>query len=526
MWSERLSSFLYRHRFVLLAICVLHVFWMHYRVLGFWSWDGFGHRGFPIVELAQHGDMGKGKFNEWSLVGYIPFVELFHIPFLLVFGLKGFIIGFPLVVLPLCVAAVYLLVRELTGDPRAGFFGGFAYFALPVINQQPFSAYIDFAVAGILAFLLYAILRVRSSERPLAPYLQLVLATFLFTMARSQGPYMLAVLFPILAYALFCERAGFRIRIADRRKLLLSAAAIVVGASPAIGVQIYKLVTYGSPIAPMKFQLLGLESATGVSVEQYFKLAGLGGTDLKSLGVGFFEGWIWKGSWPLGAFYDSRRMAAGLLFVLAVILFPVFWRRSTRVERALLAAGLLASLMARDFAIPRCAYTTVVALSVVIGRAMATLAASRRGRPLFWFAFAVMCVHLLRPEFDYLQLRDREAYLTPRLNIAGTPGWRRSRWEVTLYPDGGHRLFILDAPGNNFVLQLYGQELSNVVLGTIPKDAIGPGCSGLAPYLAAHPDALFVDDHDHAKDCKRECVAPKSYCLMWRIHPEAAAAAP
>ena len=159
MWSERLSSFLHRHRFVLLAICLLHIFWMHHRLLGFMSWDGFGHRGFPIVELAQHGDMAKWKFHEWSLTGHIPFLELVHLPFLLLLGMQGFLFGFPLVVLPLCVAAMYLLVRELTGDPRGGFYGAFAYFAVPMINQQPFTAYIDFAVCGILAFLCYALLR-------------------------------------------------------------------------------------------------------------------------------------------------------------------------------------------------------------------------------------------------------------------------------------------------------------------------------------------------------------------------------
>lgn len=523
MRSERLSDLLYKYRWILFAISLFHMLWMHWEILGFWSWDGFGHRGFPLVELAQHGDMNKWKFHEWSLVGYIPFVELVHIPFLILFGMKGFLLGFPLVVMPLCVWAVYLLVRELTGDRRAGFFGAFAYFALPMINQQPFTAYIDFAVCGILAYQLYALVRVRNSDRPLAPYVQLAFATFLFTMSRSPAPYMLVVMFPILAYVLFCEREGRRIRIASRRKLLLAVAALAIGAMPAMGLQIYKFVTYGSPIAPMQFSFLGIEIGTGVSVEQYFKYAGLGGTDPKSLVIGAFYGWIFKWQWPLGAFYAGSQMGAGLLFVLALVLLPVFWKGSTRVERGLLAAGLLASLMSKDFAVPRCAYTTVIAIALVFGRAMSALASSRRGQPLFWIALVVLFLHMLRPEFDYLQIRKRNAYVSPRMNVTESLRWRKGRTEVNMLPGRGYRLYIVELPGNSFVLPIYGPDLSNEILGRVPKDEIGPDCRGLRPYLALHPDALFVDDHEYAKHCKRECVEQRrEACLVFRIEAEPA----
>ena len=519
MRSERFADFLYRYRWVLFGIWWIHVFIFHYRILGFFSWDGFGHRGFPIVELAQHGEMAKWKYNEWSIVGYTPFIELAHIPFLLVFGLKGFIIGFPLVVFPLCVTAVYLLVRELTSDKRAATFGAFAYSALPMVNQQPFSGYIDFAVSGILAFFLYALVRVRASDRPLAPYVRLVIATFMFTMARSQGPYVVVVLFPLIAYALFCEREGRRIRVVMRRRLLLAAAAVAIGAAPAIALQISKYFEYGSPIAPMQFQFLGVTIGDGVTLDQYFKYAGLGGGDLKSLAEGFFEGWIWHKGWPIGAFYASRYLAAGFLFVLAVVLSPVFFRRATRLELWILGAGVLVSLLSRDFGVPRWGYTTVIAICVVTGRAMSALASSERGRPLFWGACAVLFVHLLRPEVDYLQLRQRDKYVSPRLNMTGSKSWIKGRWDVTPFPDGPYRFFILEVPGNNFVLQIFGPSLSNEVLGTILKEKIGPHCEGLAPYAAEAPDALFIDDLDLTKDCSRECAIQKNYCLAYRIAP-------
>src|SRR5205823_6348627 len=100
------------------------------------------------------------------LTGYTPFIELAHIPFLYVFGMAGLIIGFPLVVFPLCAAAVFACLRELTSSPAAATFGTLAYVADPLVNQQPFGAYVDFAVVGLLAFFVFCVLRARTSPRP------------------------------------------------------------------------------------------------------------------------------------------------------------------------------------------------------------------------------------------------------------------------------------------------------------------------------------------------------------------------
>src|SRR5215470_10612113 len=117
----RFTDFVFKYRYPLFAVWWLHVFLIHYFILGYISWDGFSYRVGPVIELLQHGELGTYKYPfDWTMRGYIPFVELVHLPFLALFGLRGLIIGFPWVVFPLCVAAMFLLLRELTGDKRAG----------------------------------------------------------------------------------------------------------------------------------------------------------------------------------------------------------------------------------------------------------------------------------------------------------------------------------------------------------------------------------------------------------------------
>jgi hypothetical protein len=496
----------------------LHVCLIHYFILGFISGDGYGYRGVPLVELVQHGSLGAGKYNDWAQVGYIPFVELANVPFLTLFGLQGFIIGFPLLVFPLCAVAIYKLLVEITGDKRSGLFGAFAYCAMPMINQQPFSGYVDFAVAGILAYFLYAVLRLRHESGRLA-LVRLVIASCMLGLARSQGVYIAIFMFPFLVYVAFCRRDGWRIRIESRRNLVRVAAAMLIGLLPAIALQIYKYLVYGSPIAPMQFQFLGIEIGTGVPMSHYFIYAGLGGDGLSSLMKGFFEGWVWHGAWPIGAFYGSQFMGAGLMFNLAVVMVPLVIRRATRLERWLLVIFILISILARDFAVPRWSYTTMLGIVLIVGRAMPLLLdhRSRWLRAAFAGAFVIMGLHLLRPELDLKQLRA--GYVGHRMNVASSRYYIRGFDTIRIYPSSGYRFVIIDYV--DLTLPIFGHRLSNEVVGTIDSTRLGAGCQALASYLDQDPSILFIDQRDKTKDCRRTCAIPwgSDDCAGWKIEP-------
>lgn len=511
MRSERFTNFLYRHRVALFAIWLVHAFLIHYFVLGYMSGDGLSYRVVPVVELLQHGDLGKWKYpTDWTLRGYIPFVELAHLPFLLVFGLRGLLVGFPLVVFPLCVAAVFLLVRELTNDPRAAMFGAFTYVAMPMINHQAFAGLIDFAVAGSLAFWLYSVLRLRG-ERTWRTWVRIAIATFVLSMSRQHGLYIAVTLFPVVAFACF----GF----ANLATSARGALAVLTGAIPAIALQIYRGLTYGSPIAPSELKLLGIRLAEGVPLDQYLRDAGIEGDGAFALAKGFFEGWIWHPDWPMGAFYHSQYMAAGFLFLLAIAVSPMFLRHSTRAERWLIVGLVAVSVLARDFALPRWCYAITIALPIVLGRALSVLAESRRWRPLFWAGCTILILQLLRPEFDILQVRTGE-WISPRLNVGKSPLFLKGPADLRAYPDDGYKLVIVETTSTLYVLHLFGIGMTNEVAGTVRANELGDRCAGLASRIAAKPEVLFVDDFDHTKSCTRTCLLPtKSRCRAFRITP-------
>ncbi len=516
--SERFADWLYRYRVAIFGVWLVHTFAIHFFVLGYMSGDGLSYRVAPVIELLQHGDMGKWKYPlDWTLRGYMPFVELAHLPFLAVLGMRGLLVGFPLVVFPLCVGAVFLLGREVTGDKRAAVFAGLAYVAIPMINQQPFTGLVDFAVAGILAFWLYAVLRLRCDEPRRRTWIRLAIATFLLSNARQQGLYLATALFPILVYTMFATRERFRIRVANKRTIVCGLAALAIGALPAIAFQIYRWRTYGSPIAPSELRIFGLKLADGVPLSTYLRDAGIEGDDLWTLVRAFFDGWVWHPDWPIGAFYHGQFMAAGLITIVALLLLPVFLRSSTRLERGLVLGCVLASLASKDFALPRWGYEVTIALALIIGRSTALLAASARGRPWFWAVCAVLIAHLLRPEIDLVQY-SQQYWISRRMDVGATPFFLHGTAEIRPYPDGPYRLAIIERTGPNYVVQLYGRHLTNEVVGTVRATELGSRCSGLATLLATYPDVLFVDDQDYTKDCNRTCAIQRGVgCKAFRI---------
>ena len=477
-----------------------HVWLLHFFVLGSISVDGFGYRGYALVELLQHGDVGAGRFTDWSLHGYTPFVELANLPFLATLGLRGVMIGLPLAVFPLCVHAVFLCVRELARSERAATLGAIAYCAMPMVNQQPFAGYVDFAVTGLLAYAVYALARLRTawSARGLVT---LAFAVCMFTLSRTQAFYLLCVLAPFVLYAL---------RGLGRRKLLWIAVAVIAGCAPCLALQAYRWIEWGSPVAPAQLELLGMHIGRGATMATYWLNAGLDGADTVSLLRSAVHGWLVHPIWPIGGFYASGSMGAGLMFWFALALAPRALRDATSFERWLLLGGVAASLLSKDYALPRYSYTTMLAMAILVGRGLAT-ARPRLGLALL----VVMLLHGLRPEFDMVQLRS--GYLGPRMNIGASPFYLRGG-NVFIYPSGGYKLAIIDDV--SLPLRVYGRDLSNEVLMSIPHGALGASCAGLAEVIRREPNVLFVDEHDATTACSRTCVIHEPViCAAWRIVP-------
>ncbi len=517
--AERFCTWLHRYRWALLAAWIAHATILHLLIIGFPSWDALSYRLPPVVELIQHGDLGLDRYNDWALHGFIPFAELAQLPLLAALGLVGLLLSYPLVVFPLCIVAVYKLGKQLTGSVHGGNFSALAYAAVPMVNQQPFTGYIDFIVSAAIAYFIYAVLRLRESPRPLRSAIRVAVATVLFTMTRTTGLYIGILLSGLLCAALYVERTrGLRFRLVGRRALARTIAAFAVGALPILAIQIYKYVTYGSPLYPYQFNLLGLKIGTGVATRDLFSYAGLAEETWWNFARNWFGGWIWPLARPL-VFFASNNLGGGWVLVAALVALPTFVRAAPRFDRWLVIACVLVSVCARDFWLPRWAYTLVVALTVVLGRALPTLAGSsrRRDRWLFRALTILLLVHFARPEIDLWQLR-RNGGISFRLNAAGSPYFQHGHLGLEPYPDLHARFIIIDVNWNGFLIPLYGLHLTNEVLYTIPAGLVGERCAGLIPIVAANPTALFIDDQDYTIDCDRECAIQRDngHCGAYR----------
>ena len=522
--AERFCTWFHKYRLVLLAAWIVHAFIIHYYFIGFPSWDGFSYRVPPVVELMQHGEIGGDRYNQWALQGFVPFAELIHMPFLMVFGLTGLIIGYPLFVFPLCVIAVYKLVRQLTGSVHGGNFGALAYAAIPLVNQQPFTGYIDFIVSAVVAYFMYAMLKLRESPRPYRAAIRLILATIMVTMTRTTGLYIGIMMAGLIALALFVRRDGYRIRIIDARILLITAGALLVGAFPAAAIQVYKYLEYGSPIYPYQFKVLGIELGTGVPMKGLFFFAGLPDETWYHFGKASLGAWLWPRS-PHLWFFDSRNMGGGFVLPIALVLVPTFLRTSTGLEKWLCVTCLVISFLARDFWLPRWAYTIVVMLAVVIGRSAAELARSQGpGRWLFWFVTAALALHLARPEFDLRTIQ--RGGIGPRLNVSGSSKFITRSEGFEPYPDRHWKFVIIEMNWNGFVVPLYGRRLTNEVLSTVRREQLGERCAGLRSIVAQHPDVLFIDDQNLTQSCDRSCAYEvPGWCRAYKMFPRTQPAA-
>jgi hypothetical protein len=513
--AERFCDGLVRHRVLLLALWIIHAVALHLLVIGYATSDGLSYRGVPPIEWTQHHGFNAGKYPAWPYAGNVPFLELAHVPFLHLFGLRGFLIGFPLLVFPLAVAAIYALVREVTSDVRAATFGGLAFAALPMMNTQPFAGYVDFAACGLMAFFLYALLRVRTAPRWGLAFARLAIATALFSMSRIQAPYVVIITVPVVSWWLLVERRGLRVRIARPRLLALVLAAVALGLVPAIAVQVWKYLTFGSPTFPLQFQVFGVRLGPGVPLEHYYTYVGIdsgGWAKARS----FVRGWLFSPS--VGGFYDSRNLGGGLVMAIALVASPWFVRRASRLEIGLVGLGLALSLLAGDFVHPRYAYGLCIALILVIARALPAMASSARTRTAFAVLCALLLAHGLRPIHDAVQIATGR-YGWNRLDVTGSPLFLPSARAMSPWPDVDGRVVIIGYPARFHEVPIFGRGLSNQIVGVVDGPAVGADCGGLAHFVAADPATLFHDPGDTTRSCARTCALASAdgSCLAYRL---------
>ncbi len=504
--------------YLLGVVCLILVL-AHYLFLGFATWDGLSYRVSPIVELLQHGSLGGWKFNYPPAREFYPFLELLHLPFFKALGLRGLYFDFSLILLPASVISVYGFVKALTDRANWATYSAIAFLAVPFVNTQPFSAYIDFAVIGAFAFFLYALLVVLKAAQP--SFWQLVvlsIATCVFTMSRQQAPY-IAVL-TVVMFSFWFKPTGSMPRSFEeaesypRRSLGPIIAAFVIGLLPAGSLHISRYLLYGSPIHPYQFKVLMFSTDVGLTPQYTAAGAGLVENSPRGLLSAFARGWLWPGELP-GNFYDSRALGVGLLFWLMWLALPLSERliESEHTKVIVLFVGI--SLVGKDFWLPRWSMTLVLGMVLLLGAAIAA-AADRRSFVSFAMLLSVLGLHLARPLYDVYTLTQMNM-IYHRVNIADSKLFVEGPGEHRLYPDLNADLHVVHPVENEWTLLLYGAQLSNRIVGVVDPASVGAKCqiplntSSDRPQLIVDQTGQLLSENS---SCRWQCAAERDgYCL-------------
>lgn len=453
----------------------------HYWFLGFNTWDGLSYRIPPMVEFVQHGNLGGDKFHYIPAKYFYPFFEWIHVPFLKILGMPGLYFSFSITLLPLSIFFVYLFIKELTGDSTWATHGALVYLAIPFVNTQPFSGYIDFAVIGALAFFLYALLRgLRSRQSSFWILAVLSLATFLFSMSRQHAPYLSILIVATLAgwFLAPWDRSSaakeHRWRLIRRLPLLL--IAFVIGIAPAAFLHLSRYLEFGSPIFPFQLKFLGITTSGVFTRDAIESGSGLMAPTWNGMLASFRRGWLWPPEWPRD-FFDSRILGVGLLCWILWITLPLLDRIIDRTAGFLLLFLVALAILIQDFWLPRYSMTLILTLIIGIGGALAWLASNG---PSWGYGLLMLAVflHLGRPVYDLYTMKQMGRG-SIRVNIANSPlfiGGEISPGELKIYPDLHANLTVVHPLDNEFSLLLYGRDLSNQIVGTLEPSDVNANC--------------------------------------------------
>jgi hypothetical protein len=524
--SQKIDKLLFRSIvFVFIALCAYFIA-AHYWLLGFTSWDGLSYRIPPIVEFVQHGNLGGWKFNYPPAIYAYPFFEWVHVPFLLLFGLKGLYFSFSTLLLPFSILSVYLFVRVLTDSTRWAMYSALAYLAIPFVNTQPFSGYIDFAVIGALAFFLYALMRVLRSDKPSVRALSILsLATFIFSMSRQQAPYIAILIMSVLTFwysaswgrDLPSEGGGWT----SFRRMAFLLITFGIGIAPSAILHVSRYLIYGSPIYPYQFSFYGVVSKVGIAQSEVARAAGLIAPGWQGLLASFSRGWLFPDEWPRD-FYDSRILGAGIFFHLTWITLPIYERMMKKSTVLVLALFGGIAIMVQDFWLPRWSMTLVLAVVICVGGALSWLA-SNGPSWVYVILLSAVCLHFGRPLYDvYTMIELRRTSI--RINISESPIFLTdevAEGEKLLYPDIGADFLVVPPVDHEFSLLLYGRNLSNQIVGVLRPSDIGDDC--VVPDRGIPGRQTLIVDHQGklsqlSDTCEWSCeYSTEKRCLAGRL---------
>jgi len=512
--------------YIFIALCVYFIA-AHYWFLGFTSWDGLSYRIPPIVEFVQNGNLGGWKFNYPPAIYAYPFFEWVHVPFLLLFGLKGLYFSFSTLLLPFSIVSVYLFVRTLTDSTRWAMYSALVYIAIPFVNTQPFSGYIDFAVIGALAFFLYALLKVLKSGKPSFRSLTIFsLATFIFSMSRQQAPYIAILITGVLT---FWYSIPWKMEISSRRqpgkaafqRPVILILFFVIGITPTAALHLSRYLTYGSPIFPYQFSFYGIASKVGVAQSEVARAAGLIAPNWQGLLESFRRGWLVPGEWPRD-FFDSRILGAGIFFYLLWITLPIVDQVMSKTTTLIVMLFGVIAIVIQDFWLPRWSMTLVLLVIICVGGALSRLAAKGPSW-VYIILLTAVCLHLGRPLYDaYSMIEMQRSSL--RINISGSPTFIDndvSPGEVKLYPDIEADFLIVPPVDHEFYLLIYGQRLSNQIVGILDPSDIENDCE--VPVSETPGRQTLIVDHQGklaqpSGSCEWICeYSSPIHCLAGRL---------
>lgn len=525
--AQKIDKLLFRSIvFIFIALCVYFIA-AHYWFLGFTSWDGLSYRIPPIVEFVQHGNLGGWKFTYPATQYAFPFFEWVHVPFLVVFGLKGVYFSFSTVLLPFSIVSVYLFVRILTDNSRWAMYSALIYLAIPFVNTQPFSGYVDFAVIGALSFFLYALLRVLKSGKPSIRSLAVFsLATFIFSMGRQQAPY-IAILITIVLTLWYS--IPWKMEISSRRqrgKAAFPHPAIlilpfVIGIAPAAALHVSRYLIYGSPIFPYQFSFYGIASKVGITQSEINNAAGMIAPTWRGIFASFQRGWLFPDELPRD-FFDSRILGAGFFFYLLWITLPIVDQIMSKTTTLLLMLFGVIAIVIQDFWLPRWSMTLVLLVIICIGGALSRLAAKGPSW-VYIILLSVVFLHLGRPLYDvYTMVNMQRTSL--RVNLSGSTVFIDNdvtQGAVKLYPDIEADFLIVPPLDQEFYLLLYGQRLTNQIVGILDPSDIGDDCE--VPENETPGRQTLIVDHQGklaqlSDSCEWICEYPSRIrCLAGRL---------